>query len=230
MPSYEPCSDRIWIFHAAPLKAICLAVALAGCAAVPDEPTPNLGILRQECVSWYQSGGYAAAFERAAEPAGRIARQMTVIPGKTAVVFDIDETLLSNWAYLSANHFVLEMTTFKRWVREAEGVALAPTQDVFNIAKTRGADLFLITGRPESLRAATVRELRQAGYSGWKHLYLKPDADPVASNIPYKSGVRKMLEDRGYQIVLNIGDQESDLAGGHARNRIKLPNPFYYVP
>jgi len=85
MPSYEPCSDRFCIFRAARLTAICLAAALGGCAAVPDEPTPNLGILRQECVSWHQSGGYAAAFARAAEQAGRIARHMPVTLGKTPV-------------------------------------------------------------------------------------------------------------------------------------------------
>jgi hypothetical protein len=33
----------------------------------------------------------------------------------------------------------------------------------------------------------------------------------------------------GYDIVVNAGDQESDLEGGHADRAFKLPNPFYFV-
>ena len=30
-------------------------------------------------------------------------------------------------------------------------------------------------------------------------------------------------------ILVNIGDQQSDLAGGHARRAFKLPSPFYFI-
>jgi len=33
--------------------------------------------------------------------------------------------------------------------------------------------------------------------------------------------------DQGYAIVVNIGDQMSDLDGGFAERTFKLPNPFY---
>jgi hypothetical protein len=29
--------------------------------------------------------------------------------------------------------------------------------------------------------------------------------------------------------VVNLGDQESDLDGGHAERAFKLPNPFYFI-
>jgi hypothetical protein len=32
-----------------------------------------------------------------------------------------------------------------------------------------------------------------------------------------------------YTILENLGDQRSDLAGGHARHRYKLPNPVYVI-
>ena len=35
------------------------------------------------------------------------------------------------------------------------------------------------------------------------------------------------LEAEGYTIIGNIGDQLSDLEGGHAERTFKLPNPFY---
>ena len=34
----------------------------------------------------------------------------------------------------------------------------------------------------------------------------------------------------GLLIVVNMGDQDSDLAGGYAERTFKLPDPFYYVP
>ena len=46
----------------------------------------------------------------------------------------------------------------------------------------------------------------------------------------YKSGVRAHLEDLGYEIVGNFGDQFSDLEGGFADKMFKLPNPNYFLP
>ena len=43
---------------------------------------------------------------------------------------------------------------------------------------------------------------------------------------PYKSGERAKIESQGYRIVANVGDQESDLQGGHADRAFKLPNPY----
>jgi len=43
---------------------------------------------------------------------------------------------------------------------------------------------------------------------------------------------RGARQDRGEicTIIVNAGDQESDLAGGYAERAYKLPNPFYYIP
>jgi predicted secreted acid phosphatase len=48
--------------------------------------------------------------------------------------------------------------------------------------------------------------------------------------ILYKSGVRAHIEDLGYEIVGNFGDQFSDLEGGFADKTFKLPNPNYFLP
>lgn len=42
-----------------------------------------------------------------------------------------------------------------------------------------------------------------------------------------RAGGRAAIEAQGYTIVANVGDQESDLAGGRAERAFKLPNPFY---
>lgn len=47
----------------------------------------------------------------------------------------------------------------------------------------------------------------------------------------YKSEKRKELEEEGYRILGNSGDQWSDLLGSSISARsFKLPNPMYYIP
>ena len=40
---------------------------------------------------------------------------------------------------------------------------------------------------------------------------------------------RATVERHGYTILANVGDQRSDLAGGHSLRRYKLPNPVYLI-
>ncbi len=58
---------------------------------------------------------------------------------------------------------------------------------------------------------------------------LKP-AGSTLSTVAYKSAARADIEKQGYEIVANVGDQYSDLAGGHADAAYKLANPFYFLP
>jgi len=53
----------------------------------------------------------------------------------------------------------------------------------------------------------------------------------TCTTVEYKANTRKHIEqDLGYDVVLNIGDQFSDLIGGYADRAVKLPNPTYYLP
>lgn len=208
-----------------------VTLTLASCAT--SEPRPNLGLYKKELRHWHDSGEYAACFARAAAP-GRAWLERVIAakkPGeKIAVVFDIDETLLSNWGYLSAGDFVLNYPSFKAWTRVNNDPPLAPTREIFERAKAAGIPIFLISGRHEAQRADTLRQLRLVGLTGWTALHLRPDANMEKSVIPFKSGVRRQLTAQGYRIVLNMGDQKSDLAGGYAERGVKLPNPFYFIP
>ncbi len=214
------------------LIALLALLTLAGCATTPREPSPNLTLLKKECVAWHDSGAYAAAFARAAAPAGKALQESIRdgLPARPAVVFDIDETLLSNWPYLVSHQFAIDPKSFAEWGRRERAAALAPTKAVFDQAIAAGIPVFLITGRGENLRAATIADLKEAGFHGWTGLFLKPANYKDKSAIPYKSGIRRQLAAQGYDILINVGDQESDLAGGYARRTFKLPNPFYYIP
>jgi predicted secreted acid phosphatase len=47
----------------------------------------------------------------------------------------------------------------------------------------------------------------------------------------YKASERQKIVAAGYTLVMNVGDQWSDLDGSpRAAINVKLPNPFYYLP
>ena len=147
---------------------------------------------------------------------------------KLAIVFDIDETTLSNYTAIEADNFTFG-TNSQNEAQNQIGEAIDPSLALFNLAKKKGYTIFLITGRRENVRTPTAENLAREGYSGYKQLILKPQ-DSTASTVDYKSGAREAIEDQGYKIVANVGDQYSDLAGGHAKVVFKLPNPFYFLP
>jgi predicted secreted acid phosphatase len=90
--------------------------------------------------------------------------------------------------------------------------------------------VFFITGRPDSERDATERNLRAQGFA-WSQLTLRPESTRSESVIAYKSGARAQIAAQGYKIVLNVGDQWSDLKGTpEAEFSVKYPNPYYLIP
>jgi predicted secreted acid phosphatase len=159
-----------------------------------------------------------------------------------AIVLDIDETSLSNWAQIKRNNFgyiengacdgdTQSACGQRDWVLSAAGVAIQPTLELFNAAKARNVAVFFITGRVDDpvQKAATEFNLRNVGYFGWDGLFMR---DPKTGRRPvseHKTAARIEIEQRGYTIIANVGDQESDLVNGHADMTFKVSNPFYFI-
>jgi hypothetical protein len=143
-----------------------------------------------------------------------------------AIVLDIDETSLSNYAELNDAGF--DSDALVRAVVEADSPAIQPTLNLFQFAVGRDVSAFFITGRPPGVQSFTEDNLRAAGYEGWTGLAMKPP-DGITT-LEFKSGERQRIEDDGFKILVNIGDQDSDLNGGTAKRAFKLPNPMYYIP
>ncbi len=151
---------------------------------------------------------------------------------KLAVVFDIDETSLTGYCEMQREDYGFIRSLNDDWiVSPAAAVAIPGAVRLFNHAKAAGLDVFFITGRPDGQLEATARNLESAGYHGWKGLYLRNDEEKRMSTLVYKSGRRRQITAEGYRIVLNVGDQWSDLNGEpRAEVSVKLPNPFYFLP
>jgi predicted secreted acid phosphatase len=160
---------------------------------------------------------------------------------RSALVLDIDETALSNWEILKRDDFGRPIAGpcdlaidapcgWAAWDQLGRDPAIAPTLQIFQRARALNVAVFFITGRPESQRAATERNLTSVGYDGYAMLYMVPDNAHFASAVDFKAPIRAEIERTGYTIIENMGDQPSDLLGGHAEKDYLLPDPFYRVP
>uniref|UniRef100_A0A0E0PIJ6 Acid phosphatase n=1 Tax=Oryza rufipogon TaxID=4529 RepID=A0A0E0PIJ6_ORYRU len=137
--------------------------------------------------------------------------------GKEIWVFDIDETSLSNLPYFAKHGFgttLYDDTCFREYV-EGSGLALPETRRLYRRLLQLGVKPVFLTSRTEDERNITVTNLRRQGYSGWMKLLLKPAVhtagELLGSVVAFKSGERQKLEDAGFTIVGNIGDQWSDI-------------------
>jgi predicted secreted acid phosphatase len=158
------------------------------------------------------------------------------------VVFDIDETALSNIAAMFEDYAVYES-----YKQQASAPALGPVLAFYKHLYTSNYSVAFITGRDENARDATAANLLAAGYGSecgtghsgevvrsidgpcYVHLYLRQLNDTRLASV-YKPAQRQDLLSKGYSLVGSIGDQFSDLSGGHSADTgFKLPNPFYYI-
>ena len=149
------------------------------------------------------------------------------VEGRPAMVLDIDETSLSNWEYL-ASALCAPVSEFDEFAALGVSPALEPVLDLYRWAVERGVTVFFVTGRREWMREPTERNLREAGFTSYGDVFLRP-TEEQGSWHNYKEEARKTLTDAGYDVLLNMGDQPADLAGGYARHSLLIPNPFYVV-
>ncbi|MET9417515.1 HAD family acid phosphatase [Streptomyces klenkii] len=125
---------------------------------------------------------------------------------KQAIVLDIDNSSLEtdfHWTYPTP--------------------AIKPVLDLTRYANAHGAAIFFVTARPGILDGLTEHNLRTAGYpvSG---LYVRHLPDLFHEVSTYKTAKRAEIENNGYTIIANIGNNNSDLVGGHAERTFKLPD------
>jgi len=197
--------------------------------------------LLMSAYSFYQAGDYDGDVAAVFAAARAYVEGRAGAVSKPALVLDIDETSLSNWANIKANNFGFIRDGacdrlpngpcgFRAWILQGVAPVVKPALDLFNAAKAKGVAVFFITGRRDSERQATLWNLDRAGFEGWEKLVTRPDDDAHATVQAFKTEQRRKVADAGYAIIATVGDQQSDLDGGFAECTFKVPNPFYFIP
>ncbi|KAL9260018.1 Acid phosphatase 1-like protein [Drosera capensis] len=121
-------------------------------------------------------------------------------------------------------------TLFEKWAEKAIAPAIKPNLELYKKLLGLGIKVFLLTGRSESQRNITVRNLKSAGFANWYKLILRSTAEEGTLAVVYKSGKRSEIVKSGYRIMGSSGDQWSDLLGSPmAARSFKVPNPMYHI-
>lgn len=124
------------------------------------------------------------------------------LPSNPAIIFDIDDTL----------------------IRSSNGSCINHIRVLYNYALTKGITPILITARvglsKESMEY-TKLQLDICNIYGYKYIYFRPK---LWENILYyKNYARKNVTNKGYNIVMSVGDMEWDVVGEYTGVGILVP-------
>jgi acid phosphatase len=180
----------------------------------------------EEIVAYHDSGQWDADITRVIQRARRQVKRH-LADDRPAIVLDVDDTSLSNYACLKAVDFD---RAAGKCGTEGDLPPIRQTRDLYRYARRNRVTVFFITGRRARMRSTTVANLRMAGYGGTIRIRLRPNQEAPGTHDGWKARTRRAIQRRGYTIIANVGDQRSDLDGGHALRRFKLPNPMYVIP
>ncbi|WP_084718766.1 HAD family acid phosphatase [Streptacidiphilus carbonis] len=127
--------------------------------------------------------------------------------GKPAIVLDIDNTSLAS--YFNPSSYPVPATP--------------PVLALAQYATAHGVKVFFVTGRPDLIDLVSKYNLTSVGYTV-DGLYSRNPLQLLESLQSFKTAARKQIEADGYDVVANVGNSASDLAGGYADATFKLPD------
>ena len=113
------------------------------------------------------------------------------------VIFDIDDTLINTYS----------------------GRVIEPMKELYNFFVRKGIRVYILTARDPYYRFSTEDQLGRNGINQYKELFMVGNTSKGRE----KRMVRKMIESKGYKILFNIGDSDSDFEGGHSLYKVKIP-------
>jgi acid phosphatase len=205
---------------------ISLIILLSGCG--PEVPI-NLTVAKYRVENYYESGLYQ---EDLSEIVGCALKHFEKVPvtGNETVIFDVDDTVLSNYADSKSISFGYVPKMSHEWVLQADAPAIIETKNLYDYLVKKGFKIVFITGRKYNEHEPTVKNLKAQGFMTFDKLIVRQKHEIGMTAEKYKSGRRKQLTEEGYKIVGCIGDQESDLRGGYSGHQVKVPNYMYMIP
>jgi acid phosphatase len=140
-----------------------------------------------------------------------IEQQGQPLPVPTAVVLDVDETVLDNSPYQGQQTFEragrFDPALWSRWVKLAGAEAVPGALDFLNYARSRGVRVFFVTNRDGATeQEATVENLRRLGFDISVDEVMCPDEQGWTRD---KTARRAHIA-KDYRIVLLVGDDFGD--------------------
>lgn len=207
--------------------SIFLVVFIAGCAHRARKPE-NLTIVKERVEHYYESCAYEKEVKTVVDNALKHFK-IHKSPTGSVVIFDVDDTLLSDYCSMKEVSFGFVPKLNHEWILKANAYAVPHIRELYDYLKERGYYIVILSGRKESEREATIKNLQERGFTGFKEVLLRQKHEEDMKAVTYKSARRAELIKKGMRIVGCVGDQWSDLMGGNTGYKVKLPNYTYII-
>ncbi len=205
---------------------IILLIITSGCCS--EEKLISLREAKNRVANYYESGEYDKELEKIFSRA-KMDVEKLYIKSNSAAVFDIDETALSNYEISKKLDYGFDYQIVQDWVMSAMLPAIKQTKDFYDFLKSKGVKLIFLSGRQSEEYEATLINIIETGYTDFDTLIVRSEAERKLRASEFKSRKRKELTQKGYDIIICIGDQWSDLEGDYTGIKVKLPNYLYEI-
>lgn len=188
----------------------------------------NMAVAKRNVENYYENGQYELEMKAIIDYT--IKKLSTADLGENPLaIFDIDETALSNYEHTKELGFGFNWKLWQDWLLKADAPAITETKRLYDWCLRNGVKVAFITGRQPDVYDATVKNLKEQGFTEFEKLITRSERTSKMSAIIFKNYERGILADQGYNIVLCIGDQWSDLEGDNLGLPVKLPNYLYQI-
>ncbi len=188
----------------------------------------NLSLHKDKIIQYHSSGHYDKDIQIICNKAWNKLKRIKPDSNST-VVFDVDETTLSNYSFLKEMDFGYIPFLWDKWIDSAKAPAIKSVKALYDSVLTKCFKVVFISGRRDYQYAATIKNLKEQGFSIFDTLITKSKNDLSTSTSLFKQSKRIALTKKGYKIVGSVGDQYSDMYGKDAGLKVKLVDYMYFI-
>ncbi len=188
----------------------------------------NLSLLKDKIIQYHSSGQYDKDMQIICRNAWFKLKRIKPDSNST-VVFDVDETSLSNYSFLKTMDFGYIPFLWDKWIDSAKASAIKPVKALYDSIITKGFKVVFISGRRDYQFTATVKNLKEQGFTIFDTLITKNKNDLSSTTSFFKENKRIALTKKGRHIICSIGDQFSDMYGKYTGLKVKLIDYMYFI-
>ena len=202
---------------------------MANCSSTKSSIQPiNLDTAKDAVQKYYELGEYDRECKSIIDNAIEYINSLT-IKNNSAVVFDVDDTALSNYDLTKEIGFGYIYKLWYEWIQNGKAPAIKETKRFYDYLISKNIHIIFLTGRYAEMIECTHKNLKEQGFAKYDTLIVRSSSETKMAAAEYKSQKRNDLVKKGYDIIACIGDQQSDLTGSYTGYKIKLPDYLYLI-
>jgi predicted secreted acid phosphatase len=145
---------------------------------------------------YYESGKYSNDLKEIISNAETEINKLK-LDTTSSIVFDIDETSLSNYEVIKKIYFGYDEKMWHNWINEARAPAIPEVKQFYEFVISKNLKVIFLSSRKSSQYDVTYRNLKNAGYIVFDTLILKGNSDSSFTSLEFKSKQRELLSKKG---------------------------------